>query len=124
MINIIFIVFAFYAILSKKVSLSKVFEIRRPKTYYLGIITIVSVIIAEILGRSFDPLSTFLYMGTISIPIIAILIFKERKTESPVAVEPTKWRKTENIISWVILGGLTAFFVSLYIYDLISQIGK
>lgn len=124
MINIIFIVFGFYAILTKRISLSKVSEIRRPKTYYLGIITIFSIIIAEILGRSFDPLSTFLYMGAISIPIIAILIFKEKKTESLTALEPTKWRKTENIISWIILGGFALFFVSLYIYDLISEIGK
>ncbi len=118
MISIFLGLLALYVLFSKRVSISKNYEIRRPKTYYWGIIIAVSVLLVELFSKNLDSFSTILYMFLIFIPVISSIFLRQRKEVVDFAEEQENSKRIQNIIAWFILVGLTLFFVGLYFYDI------
>ncbi len=80
MVIIVLFIIGVVILLVKRVAITKKSEIRRPRTYILGIIIIASAILAQITTLD-STASIILSMLWVLIPIIAAIAMKQQKLE-------------------------------------------
>lgn len=85
MIIIVLFIVGVVVLFKKRVAISKKSEIRRPRTYILGVIAIVSAILAQILAFGPEKFGTasggILSLLWVFIPLFAAIAMKQPKLE-------------------------------------------
>ncbi len=115
MITIILVIVGIFLLFRKSVTLTNTSELRRPRTIIMGVITIITGILANIIGGKVDPTSQMdvvVYGAALVIPLIVIPFLKQPKLQ-PAGVETKTGNKAVNVIGWLVLLAVIGFLVWL-----------
>ena len=109
MIPILYVLLGIFFLARKQISISGSSEIRRPGTTILGVATILTGVLIEVIARATDkgPVYTIsdlvLYVAPLIIPIIAAVVLKKPKSEIASGAAPQSSNKLPTIIGWIII---------------------